>query len=147
MDDKTLFLLIFGGIFGGLGLIFLLIGIGISSSVRKKRQLCRSKAIGTVIDNVHKSCTDARYSYWHPVIQFTTSSGQSVTLTYPFGTGTPKYSKGQEISLMYDPQNPKSVLLLGDNTAKILTIVFSSIGAGMIFIAALVCTLVAFLWK
>ena len=73
MDDKTLFLLIFGGIIGGLGIIFLLIGIGISSSVRKKRQLCRSKAIGTVIDNVLKSGSKPRHSSWHPVIQFTAS--------------------------------------------------------------------------
>ena len=145
MDDKTLFLLIFGGIIGGLGLIFLLIGIGISSSVRKKRQLCRSKAIGTVIDNVLKSGSKPRHSSWHPEIQFTASSGQSVTFTYPFGTSTPKYSKGQEISLMYDSQDPQSVFLPDDNTAKILTIVFSSIGSGMIYIAALVCTLVAFL--
>lgn len=145
MNDKTLFLIFFSSILCGLGLIFLLIFIGILSSTKKKRQRCTSKALGTIKDLVKRSATTPRYGNYHPVIEYQLPSGEIMTVESNFGSSPPKYSIGQEVYILYDPNKPDYFYIADDNTAKILVTVFGSIGIGMISVGILVTAIVGFL--
>lgn len=68
-----------------------------------------------------------------------------MTVESNFGSRPPKYSIGQEVYILYDPNKPDYFYIADDNTAKILVTVFGSIGIGMISVGILVTAIVGFL--
>ena len=147
MSEKEQFVFIFSGVWCGLGLILLIISIGILSARNKNLKRCTAKAVGIVKDIILKSGANARYASWHPVIEFTTYNGMMVEIIYSFGSNRHNYSKGQEINILYDPENPERILLPDDKNIKLVQIVFMLVGIGLIVIGALVGILVWCFWQ
>lgn len=140
MDDLQLFILIFCGSFGGIGLIFLFVSILVSLVHRKKEKNCTAHTVATVI-NVIKKLNTTSHSHSHsyyPVFQYTTASGQSVCKQYNFGTNPPKYKVGQNVEICYDPQKCNVFYVSNDKISKTFALIFGLIGAGMIAIAVIV---------
>lgn len=144
MDGKTTFIVAFGGTFCGIGLIFLLVSLGIKNYIKKKIKTCTFETIGTIIDlkrRVSGSAGSVQTSY-HPVIQYSTEYGKSIVKESSFGGSEARYKIGQTIRVFYDPSNPEEFYLPDDNIAKIVTLVFSLVGIGMIIIGAATAILV-----
>ena len=79
MNDKEMFILIFSGVWSLLGIIFLTVSAVISASQKRKAKVCTAKAIGTVTDVVSYSAGNPHYSNYHPVVQYTTDAGETIT--------------------------------------------------------------------
>lgn len=146
MSDKTTFILIFTGVWVLLGIIFLTIAIVMYFVQKKKTEVCTVKTIGTVTDVVRSSMGNPRYSSFHPVVQYTTATGETIVRKSVYGTNPPKYSVGDTVHIHYNPQKTDEFYLPDDKVGKIVRIVFMWVGIGMIFIGVLVGTLVGFLW-
>ena len=146
MNDKEMFILIFTGVWCLIGIIFLTIAIVMYFVQKKKTEVCTAKTIGTVTDVVHSSAGNPRYSSWHPVIQYTTATGETVERKSAYGTNPPKYSVGDTVHIHYNPKKTDEFYLPDDKVRKIVQIVFMWVGIGMICIGVLVGTLVGLLW-
>ena len=141
-----MFILIFTGVWVLLGIIFLTIAIVMYFVQKKKTEVCTAKTIDTVTDVVHRSAGNPRYSSWHPVIQYTTATGEIITKATAYGTNPPQYSVGDTVHIHYNPKKADEFYLSDDKVGKIVRIVFMWVGIGMLFIGIFVSTLVGFLW-
>ena len=123
---KKIFVILIGVIFAGVGVYMLKQSDDLS-------ERCTQEAIGTVVgvdEQLNDSSTSIEYTYY-PVVQYTVGDHQ-ITKEYSTGSGAPKYHEGQQINIMYDPQNEEDYVIVGDNNANFLGIIFTAIG---IFVA------------
>lgn len=145
MEDKMLFIAIFSGAFCGIGLIFLMVSWIITAVVADKKKNCTSKAVGTVTDLVRSTnYYDRNHSIrgFHPVVQYTTEKGETLSITSAVSTSPPKYKVGDIVNVKYDPNKPEKFYIDGDNTINIVKIVFLCVGLGLIVLGLLVGILV-----
>ena len=145
MEDKMLFIAIFSGAFCGIGLIFLMVSWIITAVVADKKKNCTSKAVGTVTDLVRSTnYYDRNHSIrgFHPVVQYTTEKGETLSITSAVSTNPPKYKVGDIVNVKYDPNKPQKFYIDGDNTINIVKIVFLCVGPGLIVLGLLVGILV-----
>jgi hypothetical protein len=95
-------------------------------------------ATGTVIDLRLEYSEDSNVYY--PLVKFQTENGKEIKFKSSFGTNPPAYQVGEEVSIIYLPDNPNkaqinsfwslwflSILLLGMGT------VFTAIGFGFLW--------------
>lgn len=146
MSDKEIFICIFTGVWCFLGILFLTIAIIMYFVQKKKTEVCTAKTIGTVTEVVRSYSSSQGHSSWHPVIQYTTATGQTIVRKSVYGTNPPKYSVGDSVNIHYNPQKAEEFYLADDKVGKIVRTVFMWVGIGMILIGILVGTLVGFLW-
>ena len=98
----------------GAGILFLIGRTIISDLAFKKNAIT---ATGTVTDQkLTGTNTSAAYS---PVVQFTAKSGEQITFTDASGQNPAKYDIGQQVTVYYQPQNPKDAML-NDNSQPVL---------------------------
>ncbi len=145
MEDKMLFIAIFSGIFCGIGLIFLMVSWIITAVIADRKKNCTSKAVGTVTDLVRSTNYHDRNSHargFHPVVQYTTDKGETLSVTSAVSTNPPKYKVGDIVNVKYDPNKPQKFYIDGDNTINIVKIVFLCVGSGLIVLGLLVGILV-----
>ena len=143
LDDFHFVMILMSGIFGLLGVIFLCIGLGFTANRNKKKRVCTAKAIATIVgfrrDTTSRNRIDITQEVRKnqnnfPVVEFV-ANGKPVRLTSHFGQTNPPYRVGEQVELYYDPNNYKRYYIVGDKPQKILAIVFTSVGAGMIALA------------
>ena len=123
MEDKMLFIAIFSGIFCGIGLIFLMVSWIITAVIADRKKNCTSKAVGTVTDLVRSTNYHDRNSHargFHPVVQYTTDKGETLSVTSAVSTSPPKYRIGDTVHVKYDPNKPEKFYIDGDNTINIV---------------------------
>ncbi len=145
MEEKMMFIWIFSGIFCGIGLIFLMVAWIIVSVVADKKKNCTSKAVGTVTDLVRSTADFDRSNHmkgYHPVVQYTTAKGETMSITSPVETNPPKYHVGETVHVRYDPHKPEKFYIEGDNTINIVKTVFFCVGLGLFVLGLLVGILV-----
>ena len=145
MEDKMMFIAIFSGIFCGMGLIFLMVSWILSSVMADRKKHCTSKTVGTVIDMVRSTSDIDRENSirgFHPVVQYTTARGETVTVTSAVHRNPPKYHVGDSVHIRYDPNEPKKFYIDGDNTLNIVKTVFFLVGLGLAVIGLIVGILV-----
>ena len=130
MEDKMLFIAIFSGAFCGIGLIFLMVSWIITAVVADKKKNC----------TYHDRNSHARG--FHPVVQYTTDKGETLSVTSAVSTSPPKYKVGDIVNVKYDPNKPEKFYIDGDNTINIVKIVFLCVGLGLIVLGLLVGILV-----
>ena len=125
-----LFTMIFSGTFGLLGLIFLLVGLAISASIKRKRSLCTAYAEGTVSAmQTQFGATGFRavYSFLidgKPMQYVSTYSGNSNLLV------------GQSVGVYYDPQQIGRVFIEEDaRQMKTISRVFIILGGVFLGVA------------
>lgn len=138
MSDKVLFIYIFSGVWGLIGIIFFLIGFFMLKNRKKKEQVCTSKTIGKVIDICQqRSSNFDSYSYstyFHPVFEYTVNNliyrKQSTS-----GSTQSKFAINQEVDIYYDPANPHNFYTPQDTITKNISKIFTAAGIGCILIA------------
>ena len=133
-------LLIVGLIFSGVGLIFLIVACIIYFNKKSSDRRYTGKAYGEVLRLLTDSFRNPSFSdfrtrsSYSPEVRFFTSMGVEVVshpviFTYPC-----KYQVGQTVTVLYDENNPQKIKIAGDNTAKILYIIFFSVSALLLLI-------------
>ena len=130
MDNPILFISIFSGAWGLLGLIFLIIGLTVRKKTKNKILHCTSKTIGKVTDVVRTQMQDMNGGYsssWHPVIEYTVGELKYIKES-PNGTSQSKYAVGQEVEIFYNPEDAHEYYISGDNLPKTLSTIFTLVG-------------------
>lgn len=93
------------------GLIFIIVGV-ISYQNSKRLLQNGKKAKGKITDLVKRSGISndgpVENYYYYPVISFQTPGGQPVSKELNFGSGPSRYSKGQNVVVIYDPEDPSN---------------------------------------
>lgn len=120
--------LIIGIVFPLVG--FLLAAIAAFIFIRTRLFIGRSQEVkGTVIRMVYSSSSDG--GGYSPVFRFKTIEGTSVEVVDNLQTNPPQFKEGQEVDVLYDPQNPQNARI-----KKWMNLYFVPLllgGLGMIF--------------
>ena len=117
---------IFVLVFGGLGAILLAIA-GIVYFREQTFLSSAEKATGTVTDFNLSSSDDGGNSYC-PVIDFTTAGGEPVKYFANVCSSPPSYEIGEEVEVVYDPQDIKHVQMNGFWSQYVGVVVLGAIG-------------------
>ncbi len=128
-----LFVFLFSGIFGLMGLIFLAVGLAISGAQDKKRRLCTSRAEGTVSamqSQIGSNSLRAVYSFsidGKPMQYVSNYAGMNSLLV------------GQTVDVYYDPERVGRVYIEEDvRQIRQFSLIFTILGGVFLFVAALV---------
>jgi hypothetical protein len=117
---------IFVAVFGGIGVILLAIA-GIVY-VREQSFLSRAEtATGTVVDLDLSSSSDGGSAYC-PVIEFKTKAGEPVRYYGNVCSSPPSYNIGDQVEVLYDPQEITHVQMAGFWSQYTGVVVLSCIG-------------------
>ena len=131
-----MFTAIFSGTFGLLGLIFLGVGVGITTAQNKKRSLCTAYAEGEVRElqcQFGSNALRAVYSF--------TIDGNPMQYVSSY-SGSANLLVGQSVSVYYDPQNIGRVYIEEDaRQMRLFTRVFTILGGVFLFIAIFVAVI------
>ncbi|GIH64616.1 MULTISPECIES: DUF3592 domain-containing protein [Microbispora] len=93
-------------ILSGLGLVFGLIGGGITMNAREFRR--RAQRTRGLVVGLRASRSDDGTSYY-PTIRFTTLYGQQVEAETTYGSNPPPARPGEEVTVLYDPARPTRI--------------------------------------
>jgi len=123
-------------ILAGLGLVFGLIGGGITRNAREFRRRAQ-RTRGLVVGLRASRATDG--TVYYPAIRFTTIYGQQVEAETTYGSNPPPARPGQEVTVLYDPARPTRIridsaagngMLLGGIFLAVGIVLFT-VGAGV----------------
>ena len=133
---------IISGVFFLLAAIFGTIGICIGKSNKKRIEKCTMETVAKVVDIVGTNDSFAGETggtLYHPVFEYYAGS-QCYRETYLFGTTPCRFKVGEENVLYYNPDKPTQYVVEKDKTPKILSIVFTCVGAVilLLFIVTLI---------
>ncbi len=108
MDSESL---LGGGIFILTGAI--LLAVAAFFFVRTRRFLATALTTnGTVVAFMHGRRSKGGITY-RPQVAFTTSEGVDSVFTDQLGSNPPRFQVGQEVSVRYDPKDPRNARLAG----------------------------------
>lgn len=133
----TQFLWIFCPIWIGLGVIFAAIGFGMKMYSAKRRKICTIPASATVVDMIettsynhdsHRSTTS-----YCPVIEYY-ANGDMITSKFSYSSSPKPYEIGDTLNIMYNPNEPKSFIDLGEKTIPLISTIFAIVGVVCILI-------------
>ena len=122
--------------------VFFLIGLGFVAAsfyiVSQKISFWYSArtATATVVAFEDQSGEDDDSELLHPVARFRTTQGESVRVIGPAGTMLPTFQLGQQLTLHYDPAQPRQVEFpdfLSRWGAILLSAVIALMGAGALW--------------
>lgn len=107
-------------------------------SYNRKLLARADRAAGTVVE-LRRSGGDSTY---RPVVSFRTAAGQPVTFVTSWGTSPPAYSKGDQVTVLYDAATPDKAeiegflsLWLGTLILAGLTTIFALLSAILMIVA------------
>lgn len=142
MGPDKIFRLLFGGIFGLVG-IGMLVGAAICYINGQKFVAYAMKATGTVLSlerNVSRSSKGGTSVTYAPVVQYTAADGDVRTFTSSLSSSPPAYHEGQQVKVLYDPAPPYKAEIndflsmhFGTLILGIMGTVFSTIGGFVAF--------------
>lgn len=138
MNEAMLFVVIFSGVWGLVGLIFLIIGL-VMKKVRKRKEInCTCKVFGKVKDIARRQTysNNGYSSTMHPVFEYNIG-GLTYIKESQVGSSQSKYAIGQDVEIFYNPDNPHEYYVVGEKLTKILGNIFSVVGGICIFIAVI----------
>ncbi len=143
-----------------MSLFIILIGIGIillgyffHKKHKDLERTCTMQTTGEVIqmdrrEETHTETDDDGHrttrttTTYYPVFQYAVN-GRSIQKTSSTGTGRPRFSEGQSITILYDPENPERYFVAEDKAAGRFGIYFMAFGA-VVFIIGIVSLFVPF---
>lgn len=137
MNDTIMFAIMFSGIWGLIGFIFLIIVIAILNNKKKKEVNCTSTTFGKVKDIVRHQSYDSDGGYsssWHPVFEYNIGELQFIKESI-YGSSQSKYAIGQDVEICYNPDNYNEYYVVGETLPKTLGIIFTIVGIVGIIIA------------
>lgn len=132
-----LFVGIFSGTFGLIGLVFLAVGLSFSAAYKRKQSLCTAYAEGKVTAFEGQNMSSSVrliYSF--------TIDGQTMQHISSYASNAPGLLIGQSVHIHYDPQNIGNLYVEEEGRQqRVFTRVFTILGAvflGIALIAAIV---------
>ena len=132
-----LFVAIFSGTFGILGLVFLLVGLGFSAAERRRQNRCTAETEGTV------SAFQTQFGSGGVRLVYSFSiDGQPMQYLSPYALNAPNLLVGQKVHVRYDPQNIGCVYIEEERGARTFTRVFAILGGVFLFVALIVMAVV-----
>jgi len=129
-----------------MGLVNLVAGIGIGYGAwqmyaRNQEKLAQwSKKVGVVTGFKNRSVGESRSidetgATMHPVIEYQTDSGSTITFESKLGSSSWKFGVGSEIEIIVNPHNPKEAEIKGVGAQDFGPIAMGAISGMMIFSA------------
>jgi hypothetical protein len=96
------FILLISGPFLGVGLV----------EMGKSWRIVNSyaAATGTVVRNSY-SVDDEGGGAYYPVVEFKPNDGRPVQFTSGIGSSPPDYAEGEQVAVLYDPENPRQAYI------------------------------------
>lgn len=140
MDEDVKFFRMFGSIFAGIGSIFAVTGIIIGISTRSfvaSSVLTQGKIIALVERLSTDSDGDSSFVYY-PVVRFTTNAGEPTVFEANAGSNPPAFTLGQQVEVLYSPQNPKEARIDSWLELWLFPTIFTSIGLIFVLIGGIV---------
>ena len=136
MSGTLVFVSIFSGVWGLLGAIFLAVGLGMGRGWRRREERLRASADATVVEVVRHThhSSDGDSTSWNPLVEFV-YEGRRITLEAQDSVSRKKYYEGQQVRILYDPDDPASFRIEGENGARTVHVVFTVVGAVCLLIA------------
>lgn len=133
----NLFVGIFSGTFGLIGLVFLVVGLSFSLSYKRKMNLCTAYAEGKVSAFEGQSMTaSVRLIYSFAI------DGQPMQHISSYASNAPGLLVGQTVHIHYDPQNIGNLYVEEEvNKQRIFPIIFTVLGAAFLGIALVVAAI------
>jgi uncharacterized membrane protein len=135
-------LIIVGGMFALMGLAFIVIGIVFSVNANNRKTHRTGHTTGTVVRiSEDDSSLTGRYPtvvMYAPVVEYWVN-GQRYEKCNKMYSSPCKYSLGQNVPLLYDPNRPEDMEIEGDTVTNagvvilVLGIFFILAGAGMLY--------------
>lgn len=139
LEDTLMFVIIFSGMWGLIGIIFLVIGTFMLNNRKRKEEECTMVTNGVVKDisrRVKYDSDNGSSTTWHPVFEYKVGE-----LTYikesPYGMSNSKYAIGQNVEIYYNPEDHHEYYIAGETLPKTIGMIFSISGGGAIIIAAI----------
>lgn len=128
---------VFLSMIGGLaiiGTIFMVFGIVLKNRATKALKICTEKTPGTVVNLVatnyeHIGIGEVRMEYWTPVYEYYVEGEKYIKLSN-VGRDKDSIKIGEEVTLYYNPNNPKEIFIPRENISKIASI-FQKISVGL----------------
>ena len=117
---------IFALVFGGIGAVLLLIG-GLVFYNEQKFLKKAEVVNGTVVDYNLSSSTDGGSTYC-PVIDFNTKNAEPVRFYANVCSSPPSYNIGEQVEVVYDPEDIKHVQMNGFWSQYTGVVVLSCVG-------------------
>ena len=118
---------IFVLVFGGIGTILLVIA-GLVFSREQSFLKTAEAATGTVSGFDRSSSSDGSGGGYCPVIDFSTKAGEAVKYYANMCSSPPSYDIGEQVEVLYDPQDIKSVQMKGFWSQYLAVIILGAIG-------------------
>jgi len=131
-----LFVGIFSGTFGLIGLVFLIVGLSFSAAYRRKQSLCTAYAEGKVNAFEGQSMSSSVrliYSF--------TIDGQTMQHISSYASNAPGLLVGQTVHIHYDPQNIGNLYVEEEGRQqRTFTRIFTILGSVFLGVALIVAT-------
>ena len=134
MSQSVMFALSFGGIWGLVGGVFLLVGWNISRDQKRRRQLCTQQVPGRVVE-IHTRAQKRGQVAYYPVFSFF-AEGQEHTVESAFGWYTPGFAEGDPVTVFYQPGTPQNFYVKEEDSSKKFTSSFQKFGLACLLMAA-----------
>lgn len=132
MSFVGLFVTVFSGTFGILGLTFLAVGLIYGAVSNGKRSRCTSETEGVVTAfQTQFGSSGVRLVYSFSI------DGQPMQYLSPYALNTPNLLVGQKVTVHYDPQNIGNVFIEEERGARTFSRIFVILGAVFAFVALL----------
>ena len=111
------------------GIIFIAVGGFLYWKNDYLAKNCTEEALATVVDMKQELSTDsdsAGYLYY-PIIEYQVS-GDTIRVVMEAGSNTPAYDIDQKITILYNPKKVKELIVKGEKSSEIISIVICSLG-------------------
>lgn len=135
MSDRQFFF-IFGGIFAGIGTIFLVIGLSFVQNTRSFLATA-STTEGEVIalERRRSSQSNGGSSHtYYPVVKFTAPDGEPIQFEGQVGSRPPAFRVGQRVAVLYNPEEPQSARIRSWGELWFAATIFSGLGGLFVLI-------------
>lgn len=117
-------------ILGVIGSVFTVIGVttGVNTHSFVNSAITTQ---GTIVNFSRRLSTDSKKQsiyYYYPVIKFTAQNGEPTTFESNVGSNSPAYTQGQQVEVLYNPEQPKSAQINSWVELWIISVVFGGVG-------------------
>ena len=119
------------------GIIFVGIGCFLFWKSGEDAKNCTVAAVATVVDYKEEVDTDSDSNGWlyYPIIEYKVGS-ETIRVTSSKSSSFKEYNINDKIDILYNPNKKEEYIIKGDNTTKIMSIVFIAIG-GLVTLAGI----------
>ena len=143
MGDTLIFVILFTGTWWLIGVIFLVIGLAMRGSWRRREETLRAETEGVVLEVVrHKTGTGKNSSVsWRPLVEFD-YEGRRISLEAD-SVAFKRYYEGQPVKVLYDPGDPTRFRIAGERGDQTAHRALIAVGAGCLAIGLVALVIAA----